>query len=296
MGPVKPGLLIIGASGFVGAELAERAGEQYRVVAPGPDELDVTGPASVEWGVAEAQPRVVALLAAVADIDQCEQQPELAWRVNAEGARLVADACARQNARLLYVSSAAVYDGTRESYRESDPPSPVSVYGRTKAEAERHVLSRLPASVVIRPALVVGRARTAGTNSFQAKLMSALSAGKTVTAPDFEYRNPIDVGTLAVAMLRLAANPDAGGIYHIGATGSVSRYDLACRYAALTGARRSQIVEQTEPVPGRAPRGLHHFLISERLELATGLMMPDIETVLERALHGFTEGNLRAGV
>lgn len=288
-------LLIIGASGFVGAELAEQAREHHNVACPAPEELDVTHRRSVERGFAAARPRVVALLAAIADIDQCERQPEMAWKVNAEGARLVAEASRRFGARLLYISSAAVYDGTRESYRESDPVTPVSVYGRTKAEAERHVLA-LPGSIVIRPALVVGRARTPGTNSFQEKLMSALAAGQAVSAPVFEYRNPIDVGTLVVAMLRLARNPRAGGIYHIGATAAISRYELACRYAALAGAARSQVVAQKEPLAGRAPRGLNHFLMSNRIEQATGLELPDIETVLERALHGFTESDIRVGV
>lgn len=292
---MKPELLIIGASGFVGAELAEQAREHYHVAGPGPEELDVTDRPGVERGFAAARPRVVVLLAAIADIDQCERQPDLAWKINAEGARLVAEASSRRGARLLYISSAAVYDGTRESYRESDPVTPVSVYGRTKAEAERHVLA-VPGSVVIRPALVVGRARTSGTNSFQEKLMAALAAGKTVAAPVFEYRNPIDVGTLAVAMLRLARNPQAGGIYHIGAATPISRYELACRYAALAGAARQQVAAQAEPEAGRAPRGRNHFLISNRLKQATGLEMPDIETVLERALHGFTESNIRAGI
>ncbi|MCC7499061.1 MAG: NAD(P)-dependent oxidoreductase [Bryobacterales bacterium] len=293
---MKPELLIIGASGFVGAELAAQAGGSYQVAAPGPEELDITSASSVERGFAAAQPRVVALVAAIADIDQCEQQPELAWKVNAEGARLVAEACVRYGARLLYISSAAVYDGTKEGYRESDPVTPASVYGRTKAEAERLVLGRLPRSIVLRPALVIGAARTAGTNSFQEKLVSALESGKSVSAPVFESRNPIDAGTLVVAMLRLAANPKTGGIYHVGSAQAVSRYELACRFADLVGAPRSLVIAQTEPAPGRAPRGRHHFLMSSRLEQATGLVMPDIDTVLERALHGFTESNLRVGV
>ena len=285
-------LLIIGASGFVGAELATRAATRYRVLTPSPEALDITDPAAIEREIAAARPDLVALVAAIADIDICEQQPELARRVNAEGPRLVAEACAACGARLVYISSAAVYDGMQEGYFETDPPTPVSVYGRTKAEAERAVLSRLPDSILVRPALVLGSGRSSGTNSFQDKLLATFAAGKTVTAPVFEFRNPIDVGTLTEAMLRLAANPEAAGVYHLGATVAISRFDLACCYASKTGAKLSQIAPQLELPAGRAPRGLHHFLLSDRLEAHTGLLMPDLDTVLERAIHGFTESTL----
>ena len=165
--------------------------------------IDITSAGSVNAAFDHSKPDCAILLAAVSDIDQCEQRPELAEAVNVCGAAHVAAACRRMGTRLLFTSSAAVFDGTRHGYREADAPTPVSVYGRTKARAEELIVSALPEAIILRLALVIGYAQGDGTNAMLNKFAAKLRAGEPVSLPDFEYRNPIDAATLSDAMLEL---------------------------------------------------------------------------------------------
>lgn len=289
----KRRLLIIGASGFIGQRLGVMAADAYDVFVadlaepakPNEIKMDVTDPASVLAGFDAVCPQVVVMLAAIADIDQCERQPELAKAVNVDGAVRVAEQCARRGIRFVYTSSAAVYDGSRHGYSEEDPPTPLSVYGRTKAQAEVELRRILPDAIILRPALVLGFSAASHTNAMLNKLAGSLRAGQIVRVPDYEYRNPIDADTICLAILRLAELEQARGIYHIGAVDSISRFELVCRLADKMGFSRALVQAQREPLPGRAPRGFDHFLLTSRLSRETGLEMPTCDQVLERCLY-----------
>ncbi len=292
----KPRLLILGARGFVGQHLAIQAPPAFQLFQadlpamgwPGLA-VDITSGASVGAAFREASPHVVVLLAATSDIDECEADPQRAEQINVGGAAYVVEACARHGAKLIFTSSAAVFDGTRHGYRESDDPNPLSVYGRTKARAEQLVLRTLPTSIVIRLALVVGFAQNHGTNAMLNKLAEKLRAGQSVTFPDFEYRNPIDAGTLAKFMLELIKLPGSGGVYHLGASESISRFELGLRLARRMGFSSGLIHSQTTPLPGRAPRGLDHFLLTERVRTVCRTPVPSCNEVIERAVNGTTQ-------
>jgi dTDP-4-dehydrorhamnose reductase len=296
----KAHLLIIGANGFVGQHLARKAASVFQVFkadlssAPGDAAIaiDIISPASVEAAFQQAAPDAVVLLAALSDIDQCENRPEIAEAVNVRGTANVAEACARTGAKLLFTSSAAVFDGTQHGYTEEDPPTPVSVYGRTKARAEDLIASQLPSALILRLALVVGFAEGRGTNAMLNKFAEKLRAGQSVSFPDYEYRNPIDAATLSDFLLELLRQPAANGLFHLGATESISRFELGLRLAGKLGLDPSLIQRQTAPLPGRAPRGLDHFLLTEKIRRACGTPVPSCDQVIERAIHGSPESYL----
>ncbi len=299
MNPPKPRLLIIGASGFVGQHLARKAVRCFDVweadLAALPGErgatIDITSAGSVDAGFRQSAPAAVVLLAGVSDIDQCEARPDLAEAVNVAGTGHVAEACARTGATLLFISSAAVFDGSKHGYRESDSPTPVSTYGRTKANAEELIATTLPAAVILRLALVIGFAEGSGTNAMLNKFAAKLRAGETVSLPDFEYRNPIDAGTLSDFILELLCGGGAAGIFHLGASESISRFDLGVRLAERMGFPRHLVQSQTTPLPGRAPRGLDHFLVTDKIRTICGTPVPSCEEVIERAIHGSPKSN-----
>jgi len=292
----KPRLLIIGSTGFLGQHVARKGAGTFEVfeadlVRPGGEHgvsIDITSAGSVNAAFDQTKPSCAILLAAVSDIDQCEQRPELAEAVNVCGAAHVASACRRMGTRLLFTSSAAVFDGTRHGYRETDSPTPVSVYGRTKARAEQLIATELPEAVILRLALVIGYAQGDGTNAMLNKFAAKLRAGEPVSLPNFEYRNPIDAATLSDAILELLMNQSAVGVLHLGATESISRFELGVRLARRLGYSTTLVKPQTEPIPGRAPRGLDHFLISERIAAVCHLRLPSCEEVIERATNGTT--------
>jgi len=294
----KPRLLIIGAGGFLG-EHVSRAGrgtyEVFEADLAQPDgekglSVDITSEASVRAVFDTARPQAAVLLAAISDIDQCEQRPELAETVNVRGVAHVATACRRAGTRLVFTSSAAVFDGTRHGYREEDPPTPLSVYGKTKARAEALIAAELPDAPILRMALVIGFAQAQNTNAMLNRFAAKLRAAERVVLPVFERRNPIDAATLAQIMLRLLAGKD-GGVFHAGAAESISRYELGVRLAERMGYPSKLVEPQTDPAPGRAPRGLDHFLISERVMAACRMRMPSCDEVIDRAIHGTTQSD-----
>jgi dTDP-4-dehydrorhamnose reductase len=290
---MKPRLLIIGASGFVGARWAAAAAADFQVTCaarkplagePGWLPLDITSAGSVNAAFEAARPQQVTLLAALSDIDRCQREPTLAEQINVEGARHVAAACARSGARLLYTSTDAVFDGTRGYYREDDPPSPPNFYGETKARAERLITDLLPSALIVRLSLVLGTSATGGGNSYLEKVVGNLRAGNEIISPTYEYRNPLDVLTLCEFLRELTQDAAAAGIFHAAASDKISRFDLALAIARHVGANEQLIVPQTAPVPGRAPRGADDFLATDRLRAACRTPVPTCAAVLKRAL------------
>jgi len=294
----KPRLLIIGANGFLGQHLS-KAGCRFEVfeadLAATRGEhggaMDVTSAASVDAAFRHARPDVAVLLAAVSDIDQCEQSPEMAEAVNVCGAAHVAEACARTGARMVFTSSAAVFDGTRHGYTECDAPTPVSVYGKTKARAEELILAKLPGALILRLALAIGFAEGSGTNAMLNRFAAKLGAGECVWLPDYEFRNPIDAGALSTFLLELLGAAGATGIFHVGASEAISRFELGVKLAQRMGFSPQLVQPQTEPLPGRAPRGLHHYLLTGKLREVCRTPIPSCHDVIERALHATTQSN-----
>jgi len=282
-------LFVIGANGFLGGYVARAASGSYEVIRgfrgtngqAGAVEIDVTDANSIEHAFELAKPDAVILLAALSDIDHCEAEPKLAHEINVRGAEYVANTAAQRGARLVFTSSSAVFDGQKHGYSEDDAPNPVNVYGKTKALAESLIRALVPSAIVIRVSLVLGLAERPMTNSLLNNLTSKWKTGESVALPTFEYRNPIDACSLSRVILRLLASADCRGIYHLGSQDSISRYELGSQLARRTGFP-GRVRPQTEVPKGRAPRGMDHFLVTDRIQRTFGMEMPTCEQVIER--------------
>lgn len=250
--------------------------------------IDITQVESITAAFDAARPEIVVLTAALADIERCQREQQLAELINHSGPLHVARACRRHRARLLFTSTDAVFDGTKGFYREDEPPTPLNFYGETKARAEASVLDTLPSAAVVRLSLVLGRSLTPGTNSFLDKFASTLAAGQTTLAPTFEFRNPIDIATLCELLLELALAPQATGRFHIGSTDKMSRFELSQRLAEALAFDPALVLPQHEPTPGRTPRGLDDFLSSERTRQVCQTPLPSCREMIERAVRPLT--------
>lgn len=286
-------LLVIGSRGFLGARAAQEAALEYDVIGasrttgsqPNEVEIDIRDEGSVKAAFEAAHPDTVLLFSAISDIDRCEKAPEEAWAVNSRGAEYVANACARSKARLVFASTGAVFDGRKHGYTEECPVSPVSVYGHTKAEAEKVVLALSLSAIVVRLSLVLGFGNSFGTNSLMDKLKERWASGETVALPVFEQRNPIDAVTASRFILELLRKPDVSGIFHIGCTNSVTRHHLGLKLASRMG-YSGQVSEQLEPPRGRAPRGPDHYLLTDKLRRTCQTSVPSCDQVIERCFDG----------
>lgn len=288
----KQRILVVGARGFLGMHALHAAtatdafevirGDRSSTGQTGSVEVDIADASSVDRAFRQVRPDFVLLLAAISDIDRCENLPEQAFAINARGAETVANACARTNTRLLFTSSAAVFDGSKHGYSEEDAISPLSVYGKTKAWAEDAVKTLTPSAIVIRIALVLGFARKKGTNAMLDSMIDRWKAGEPVYFPIQEERNPVDAASLSKMMIDMLADRSIRGVYHIGASDSISRYELGKRLAARAGISAELVRPQENPIPGRAPRGRDHFLLTEKIRQACNLEIQSSSQVIER--------------
>jgi dTDP-4-dehydrorhamnose reductase len=225
-------LLVLGGSGFLGLRViaqARRAG--HRVTATCHGSVPPAGDA--DWRRLDIRRRddVTALARLTrpdAVINAAYRQDD--WETTADGAAHAALAAAAAAARLVHVSSDAVFAGSPARYDETCPPGPVTPYGAAKAAAETAVKGISPAAVIARTSLIIGDG-----DSKHERLVHALAAGTTsgVLFTD-EIRCPVHVADLAAALLELAAAPHAG-VCHVAGPDAVSRYELGLLIAARDG-------------------------------------------------------------
>src|SRR5689334_10985496 len=134
-------ILLFGRNGQVGFELCRTLRNLGNLTALGPEELDVTELEAVRATIRSQQPELIVNAAAYTAVDKAEQESELAFRVNAEFPRVLADEAHRLNAGLIHYSTDYVFNGAKPSpYTEDDLACPLNVYGASKLEGDRAIL------------------------------------------------------------------------------------------------------------------------------------------------------------
>lgn len=272
---------VTGAGGMLGRELVREAGERgLDLVAWDRAAADVTDAAAVARAVDAARPDVVLHAAAWTDVDGCEGDPDRASRVNGVGTANVASACRAAGCRLVTVSTDYVFRGDRDGpYAESDPPAPISAYGRSKLAAEKATLALGDAGAVARTAWVYA---DHGKNF----LLTMLKLGRErreVRVVDDQRGSPTFAADLAAALLDLAA-VGGSGIYHVTNAGSVTWNGFARRIFALAGMDVDVIPVTSAEFPRPAPRPASSVLANTRFAREGLPAVPAWEDGLERCL------------
>ncbi|MFF5296052.1 sugar nucleotide-binding protein [Paractinoplanes globisporus] len=242
-------MLITGVSGHLGGTTAARAaaagwdvaGTYFSNPAEGAEWLDVRDRAAVGEFVMRVRPDVIVHTAAGRDD----------WPLIADGSAYVALAAARAGARLVHVSTEAVFSGRDVHYDESAQPDPVYPYGAAKAAAETAVRAIDPAAAVVRTSLILGYGR-----GVHEKLTRDLAAGR---APGMlftdQIRKPIHVDDLADALIELASNGYAG-VLNVAGADAISRYELGVLVAERDGIDPASIPHGPTPAGVTAPADL----------------------------------------
>lgn len=257
-------LIVTGAQGFVAGSVLSRASNEWQVHAisrgapssfPGDVQwhtCDPLKPAQLSKLFRQVRPQAVIHTAALADIDLCQAQPEVARAVNVGYTRTLVGLCAEAGARLVFCSTDTVFDGEHAPYSEDATPKPVNTYGETKVEAEQLAAGLGAQAAVARLSLVVGLPLLGAGNSFLVRMITAFKQGRRVSVPVNEIRTPVDVITVGQALLELAAG-EQHGVYHIAGLTRVSRIEMARTIALRFGFPADLVVGQGA-APGRAPR------------------------------------------
>jgi dTDP-4-dehydrorhamnose reductase len=215
-----------GRTGYLGRHVAQTArGQGYDVLAVSSSDADLRDAAAVEALVADTRPDAVVHTAYV----------QSDWDVTATGSAHLAVAAARHGARLVLVSSDAVFSGADGLYDESAAPDPITSYGAAKAAAETTTLAVCQGSVVARASLILGDCA-----SQHERLVHSLVGGAGGVLFADEQRCPVHVADLATALVELAGN-DVRGVLHVGGAAAMSRFDLGHLIARRDGIDASRL-------------------------------------------------------
>lgn len=284
-------LLVTGAGGFLGGNLtietlaAGRSvvGAVHRNAALTPNlrvvNTDLTKPFAAVALLEEVEPAWVVNCAALANVDQCESDPELAALLNVDVPRSLALACAAAGVRLVHISTDAVFDGTRGNYTEDDDPAPINVYAWTKLQGERAVLDALPEALVLRTNFI--GISPSGRTGLADWIAGKLEAGERFPGFADVVVSPLLANSLARLILAMM---DSGleGLYHVTARDSCSKYDLARMLADTLGFDATLVDrESAENSKLTARRPLNISLSPSRLEAALERPMPLVKDAVE---------------
>ena len=254
-------MLITGAGGQLGRELVRTAPPTLTVKAVNRHGLDISDETAVRRVFEEFQPTLVLNAAAYTSVDKAESERDMAWRINARGPALLADAAHEcGSCRLMHISTDYVFDGdASRPYRPDDEPAPLGVYGQTKLEGEQAVLQQLGLrALVLRTAWVYG---PHGKNFLHTMLRLMRERG-SVRVVDDQIGCPTAIPALAETAWAFAAHPELAGVYHWTDAGVASWYDFAVAIAEEGAARGllpagsevSPIATEDYPTLAKRPR------------------------------------------
>lgn len=215
---------ITGATGLIGnyiVQLAPKYAASAQVIPLTRAKLDLENFAAVREAFKKDSPGLIIHCAALTNTPTCEKNPALTQKLNVDVTAVLAELAA--NIPFIFFSTDLVFDGRVGNYDESSPVSPLSVYGKSKAEAERIVLAN-PNHTVLRTSLNYGTSLT-GTRAFNEQMKLAVERGETLGLFTDEFRCPIPAIETARVVWELAAQ-DKPGLYHVTGTERLSRLQI----------------------------------------------------------------------
>lgn len=274
-------LLVTGANGQLGTELVT-AGRTagHEVVATTRADIDVTDPESVRRGVTAARPDVILHAAAWTAVDDCESDPGRALEVNGDGTARMVEAAEACGARVLYVSTDYVFDGTKPTpYVEADEPNPRSAYGRSKLAGERRLRD---VDAIVRVSWLCG---FHGANMVKTILRLQSTRPRLAFVAD-QVGHPTFADDVAGMIVRLAGE-SRSGIWHVTNQGAVSWYEFAREVVRLAGGDPSVVdaISTADLDPPRpAPRPANSVLDNAALRAAGIPLLADFREPLARLL------------
>ena len=241
---------ITGAAGLFGHGLVAAFFTRHEVFPLTHADGDIADAEAIRAALERVRPDLVVHPAGIPDIDICEDDPAKALRVNYQGACNVAEAVRGLGAGLVHISTDAVFDGrARAPYTESAPTGPITVYGRSKLQAEEAVKA-LPRYWIFRVSVLFGPGKT----NFVEKGLRKIAAGESYKVASDQLgcaTHTVDAGLKIMEVVESGR----GGLYHLANQGSCTRYELAYRAAEVAGLDPAKVIGVPDAeMKRRAPR------------------------------------------
>lgn len=209
-------ILITGGYGQLGTALKEVLKDE-EILLTDSDSMDITDSSQAGKVFADFKPEWLIHGAAYTNVDGCEENPELADKVNHLGTKILAEACKKHGCRMVYISTDYVFDGTKGSlYTEEDKPNPMSVYGKTKLDGEKAV-QEICGGYILRTSWVYGEG-----NNFVRAILKLSERMDEIKVVNDQFSRPTYAGDLAGAIYDVVKKEPEIGVYNITGDGKVT--------------------------------------------------------------------------
>lgn len=284
-------ILITGASGFLGWNLAQALRSRFRIYGTYLDHsisipsvetiaFDFTELGKIEKVLEVLQPVAIVHAAAFSDPDFCETHHKEALTLNTLATKEIARASNRIGSKLIYISTDMVFDGQRGHYTEADSPAPINYYAKTKYLGELEVTTHSSYYAIVRLSVLYGRGTGVVLNLFET-LEQQARRGTAMKLFTDQYRTPLFVGDAVAVIERLLVEKPLKGLFHLGGPERVNRYQFGEAFCRSCRCSRGLLVKSSlaeAKLVARRPRDCS--LLSEKIIAATAIRPTPLETGL----------------
>jgi len=286
-------ILVTGADGQVGTEMVRLADAEFRVVGLTRGDLDIAERDAITRCLDDHEPDLLVNCAAYTAVDQAEDEPDLAYRVNADAVGWLGEACDSRGVGVIHFSTDYVFDGTKhEAYVEDDIPNPLNVYGASKLEGEDRLRAATDRHLILRVSWVFGRIG----RSFVDTILRLARERTELRVVDDQVGAPSPADAIAATVRSIAERredlEDAWGTYHFSTVPAVSWCGFAREIvvmamdAGILAALPRVRGIATNEWPSKAPRPPSSRLCAAKLRTFLGVAPPVWRASLEQYLGG----------
>ena len=267
-------ILLTGSSGQLGSECKEVLKDDYEIISPNKEELDIISWDKVIMSIDQLSPDIILNCAGFTNVDECEKEKKLAERINVEGPRNLAQGAARYDKIIVHISSDLIFNGRKrlpQPYFEDDPTSPLSRYGLTKMESEMAVKQNTPHYIIIRAGWIYG---VRGDSFVKQILQLAMKKDQKslyvvndqIGSPTWSYR--------LAQQIKVLIDNRKEGVYHATSEGYCSRYEWAKYFLEKMEIKIPVLPCTSEKYPTPAIRPLNSILENRQLKIEGLNSMP----------------------
>jgi dTDP-4-dehydrorhamnose reductase len=232
--------------------------------------MDITKKDEVKENVRKYAPDIIINTAAYTNVDGCETERELSWKVNVDAVKHLIIASRINSSKIVHISTDYVFDGKTGGYDENSKPNPISYYGKGKLASENALITSGVEHTIVRPMIIYGTGVGLRLN-FALWLIDKLSKNEPVTIVDDQYGQPTIVDDIALALLRIVDRHKTG-IYHISGSEYINRFDFSVKLAEVFGYDKKLVLPiKTSDLNQAAPRPMNSSFILLKAETELGI-------------------------
>jgi dTDP-4-dehydrorhamnose reductase len=286
---MKPKLIVLGAGGQLGADCVRILSNHYQTTGYTHEQLDICNPDQVKKVLANSQPDFIINCSAFTRVDDCETMADHAFQVNAKGPLYLAQGANDIGAKLIHISTDYVFDGKRripEGYLEIDPPSPVSVYGKSKLAGEQAIMAETNHFIIIRTSWLFG---IYGNNFLKTIYKLAINESipflQVINSQYGSFTHTIDLAR----QIHQLIEKDAQGIFHITGEGYCTWYEGAVYFLKKMEIAKEIKACTEKEFPTKATRPANSILCNQRLIDENINLMPNWQKAIDHFVVLFKE-------